>query len=181
VSDRTGRISTGDSGQSALIAEGIYDYLIEQASIGMVRDLLIPGADVIRLYDHIPCPEIVWWGASVPLSRHGPNRSLQVQNMAFDVEMTRADFLDAVDELDRGSGGLMLVQSSKPLPTDIHPRRFRNQETLLRVLRNNGACLLFELPHQHETAGLTVFGKRNFEHLVANGIIEVDDGEDETG
>lgn len=177
MSDRAGRVTTGDSGQSALIAEGIYDYLIEQATIRMVRDLLIPGADVIRLYDHVPSPEVVWWEASVPLSRHGPNRRLHVQSMAYDVEMSKADFLDALDELDRGDGGLTLVQSGEPLPADIHPRRFRNQETLLRVLKGCGACLLYELPHQHETAGLTVFGRQNFEYMTANGIIEVEDNE----
>ena len=175
MSDRPGISIAGDTGHAEKVAEGIYDYLIGQATIRTVEPLLIPGGDVIRLYDHIPSPEVVWWEASVPLTRLGPNRRLLVQSMAFDVEMPKAEFLEAVDELERCHGGLTLVQSRSPLPPDIHPGNFRKQETFLRVLRDCGAYVLFELPHFNETAGLTVFGKENFEYLTTNGVIAVDD------
>ena len=71
-------------------------------------------------------------------------------------------------------GGLTLVQSRKPLPANLHPRNFRREETYLRVLRDNGACLAYDLPHQNETAGLTVFGEKALRHLTENDLIDVD-------
>lgn|GEM_PF-3251614 len=151
--------------------DGIFDFLIEGAEVGTIAELLIPDADVIRLYDHYPEPVLRFWEASVPLSAFGPNRDVLVQSMAFNVEMSRSVFCEIVPELGRGRGGLSLVQSKSALPNELHPRGFRKEETLFRVLRDCGACLYFELPHANETAGLTVFGRDNYDYLIENDLI----------
>lgn len=154
--------------------EEIFDFLIDDASVASVAELLLPDADVIRLYNHYPEPAIIWWEASVPLTSGGPNRNVTVQAMAYDVEMSRLTFLEAADELERKHGGLTLVQSYKPLPADIHPRNFHKEDTLLKVLAQCGACLFVELPHANETAGLTIFGRKHLDWLVDNEKLEVD-------
>jgi len=83
-------------------------------------------------------------------------------------------FCEIVPELERGNGGLSLVQSTTALPNELHPRGFRKEETLFRVLRDCGACLYVELPHANETAGLSVFGKDNYEYLIKNDLMALE-------
>lgn len=134
---------------------GVYKYLIDYAIVDHLSSLLMPDAEVIRLYRHWPSPEVSWWEASVPLSRDGPNRNVLVQDLGFDMEISKQDFLDWMEDFKQG--GMTLVQSWEPLPYRLHPRRFRSYDAFLEVLQDNGAALLFELPHPIETAGLTVF------------------------
>lgn len=157
--------------------EGIYEFLIDKASIATVGPLLLPEGDVVRIYDHWPSPEITWWEASVPLVRSGANRRVLVQSLRYDLEMSRTDFLDVLGELDCGGGDIALIQSKGALPASLHPSGFHQPETYLRTLRDCGACLLFEFFEDGETASLTVFGADRLEHLVQNGLIERDDAE----
>ena len=154
-----------------LTSEGIHELLIPNAGIATIGPLLIPDAGFIRLYNHWPKTEISWWEASVPLSSRRPNKRLKIQSLSFDVEFSRTEFLEILDELDRSHGGMTLVQSKVMLPGDMHPQSFRKPETYLRTLQNCGACLLYELPHQNETAGLTLFSDEDLDFLVSNKLI----------
>lgn len=152
----------------------IFDFVIDNATVETVVALLLPNANVIRLYNHIPEPATVWWDASVPITRGGPNRNVKVQSLAFDVEMSKSTFLDAAKALDMPGGGLTLVQSYEPLRGNIHPQNFKKKETLWKVLAQFGACLFFDLPHSGEAAGLTIFGCEHMDVLIDRGVVEID-------
>lgn len=130
---------------------------IEMAKVELLPSLLLPDADVIRIYQHWPTPEMCWWDAKVPLRRDGTNRDVTIHGLAYDLELSKKDFIDWIDDFTQG--GITLVQSALPLPYDLHPLRFRSDESFLQTLRDNGAQLMFELPHPNETARLTVFGE----------------------
>lgn len=155
----------------ALIDEGIHELLISDAEIATIGPLLIPDGETIRMYAHWPNNYIEWWEASVPLSKFGPNRRLNIQSLSFDVELSKIEFLEVLEELDKSRGGIELIQSRLRLPGNLHPQGFRKRETYLRTLQNLGACLLYELPHQNETAGLTLFNNVDLDYLVSNQLI----------
>ncbi|MBW8639357.1 hypothetical protein K1W69_19340 [Hoeflea sp. WL0058] len=163
---------------SDLFQEEIFDFLIDNADYQHVRALLLPSASYIRLYDHYPIASMDWWRVSVPLSETGPNRQVDVSGLRMTVDLKLTEFRDVLGELEKSmiGSGLTLVQSHRPLPGNLHPRGFRREDTMLRVLKKNSAALLVELPHRVETAGFTVFGRRNYDYLVENQIIEAIEG-----
>ena len=139
----------------------IHRYVLDNACAESIVPLLHPQGEIVRLYRHWPTPEIAWWRASVPLSRGGPNRNVRIQSLEYDLELSRKEFIEWIDEF--SASGMTLLQSAGPLPGDLHPRRFSSPASFEQVLGQLGAMLLFELPHANETAGVTVFSDRHSE------------------
>lgn len=146
---------------------GPINFLIDGAHADSIVPLLHPTGVAIRLYGHLPTPEIRWWRASVPLTCGGVNRTVCVQNLSYDLEISRVEFIEWIDEFKQG--GLTLVQSRSVLPDGIHPHSFRDVQRFEAVLNKLGAMLFFELPHANETAGLTVFSDDHAEWIKAQG------------
>jgi len=142
--------------------------LIDRATAESIIPLLHKDGDIIRLYRHWPKAEVSWWIASVPLAQNGPNREILVQGLEYDMERSRAQFIEWIDDF--RSAGMTLVQSVEPMPYSLHPRRFRTPESFEAALKKNGAMLLFELPHSYETAGLTVFCSHHARWIRRQGV-----------
>ena len=147
------------------MGKGIARFLIDDPACDSVVPLLHPSGGTIRIYRHWTTASTTWWKASVPLSMDGKNRTVLVQSLQYDLELSCDDFIAWIDEFRQG--GITLVQSDAPLPYDLHPARFKHPGGFENVLKLLDARMVFELPHQHETAEVTVFSKTHAEWLAA--------------
>ena len=110
-----------------MTSEGIHPLVIKNARSATIGPILFPEGDIVRIYDHRPTSELRWWTASVPLTRGSLNRRVEVLALKYDVEMSRTDFLDALDDQ-----SLVAFAHADPDPIiriqTYHERRVSNGE-----------------------------------------------------
>ncbi|MFB9148158.1 hypothetical protein [Roseovarius ramblicola] len=159
--------------QKTTVQKTLTRFLIDGANAANILPLLHEDGRIVRLYRHWPTAEMSWWTVSVPVARGGPNRDILLQGLEYDMEISRAQYIEWIDDF--RSAGMTLVQSPEPLPYSLHPGRFHSPAGFEAVLKKCGAMLLFELPHADETAGLTVFSARHADWIRRQGVALRDD------
>lgn len=147
--------------------EGPFHFLLDNAVVGNLRDLHASEAGFVRIFDHFPSPAMTWWTAKVPLARNGEHREVKLRGAQFDLDLTTHELMEWLDDFE--GGGVLLVQSERRLPSDLHPSGFRRENTYLNVLAGFGTRLVFSLPHANETAGVTLFSETDIGRIRAQG------------
>jgi hypothetical protein len=132
---------------------GVESLVVHGATVTALARYLAPDVPWIWLLGHMPNSRVEWWKTKVPLTPHTQLEG-QVRGLTYDVQLATAAFLDHAVDLDEH--GIYLVQSHCPMPDTLDLRRV-SSDSVIPVLKANGAFLTLELPHAVETAVVTSF------------------------
>ena len=136
-------------------------FYVHSAVVTDLVQFLDESVPYVWLLGHMPNPAIQWWDTFVPINRE-TSFSGKIRNIVYDLQMSTAEFIKISPSLN--NYGLLLIQSSKPMPDTLELNRIpENQQA--PVLKKNGATLKIFLPHAAETAMVTSYceGRINYD------------------
>ena len=116
--------------------------------LAQILDLSVPFVWVRR---HLPQPCIRWWHAQAPLSATGQPYDVEVRGLQFDLQLPTVRFLELLPEFE--DHGIVLFQMSRRVPDTLTLHGVPDQ-SVDRLLIQNGLHLRFDLPHANESACL---------------------------
>ena len=105
----------------------------------------------------------------MPFSETGPNRTVLVRDLRFDILMSTEEFLQCEPEFRRG--GIRLVQLDRRVPDTLTFEHLPD-ERRYQILRANGMHLEFDLPHAGEYASVSSPSRGTLERLLGGPIFK---------
>ena len=131
-----------------------HDMLLVHGSIvSELARFLHPEVAYVWILGHMPNRTIQWWQADVPLTLQH-NLRAQVRALSYDIQLPTRDFLAQAAGFD--DYGLVLIQSSKPMPDTLHLSRIPESQRDSVVIQNGGFLYIY-LPHALETASVVCY------------------------
>jgi hypothetical protein len=131
---------------------GMFSFMLRSCTSGILAHILDPAIPFVWLRHHTPNPYIQWRQTQVSLSGRGSLHEIEVRSMEFDIQLPTARFLELLPEFE--DHGIVLFQMTRRVPDTLTLDRIADN-TIDRVLIQNGLYLRFYLPHAVECAQLS--------------------------
>jgi hypothetical protein len=128
---------------------GMFSFMLRRCVAGILDDVLDPAIPFVWIRRHMPRRQIVWWPAHVPLSTSGALHDVEVRSMEFDLQLGTSRFLELLPEF--ADHGLVLFHMTRRVADTLTLDRV-DDDSINRVLIQNGLHLKFYLPHAGESA-----------------------------
>lgn len=149
----------------------MYSMLLPPCSTEVLHVVLDQSVSYVWVVGHYPGSYVHWWNAAVPLSETGPNRTVLVRDLRFDLLMSTEKFLQYEPEFRHS--GIRLVQLDRRVPGTLTFPHILD-ERRYQILRVNGMHLGFDLPHAGEYASVSSPSLSTLERLLGSPIFLVE-------